>query len=191
MIERGSLEYYMSLWSKAHLKEDPLIKKKLMLCSSKVIANIKRYQFIQKETGVPWQLVAAIHGLEASFNFNACLHNGDPLGKKTTHVPAGLGPFFTWESSAIDVLQRKHVEKIKDWSIAQCLKFSEEFNGTGYLRKHQEINSPYLWSMTNLYTKGKYVADGKYDPEAISKQVGVAAVLLDFKANNALEIPMT
>lgn len=54
-MERGSLEYYMSLWSKAHLKDDALSKKKLMLDSSKILANIKRYQFIQKETGVPWQ----------------------------------------------------------------------------------------------------------------------------------------
>ena len=190
MMERGSLEYYMSLWSKAHLKDDALSKKKLMLYSSKILANIKRYQFIQKETGVPWQLIAAIHGLEASFRFDACLHNGDPLGVKTTHVPKGLGPFFTWEASAIDVLHRKHVEKIKDWSIPQCLKFAEAYNGTGYLRKHPEINSPYLWSFTNLYTKGKYVADGKYDSNAVSKQVGVAAVLLILKMDNLLDIPL-
>ena len=190
MTKRGSLKYYLELWTKAHLKDDPLSKKKLMLYSSKVIANIKRYQFIQKETGVPWQLVAAIHGLEASFNFNACLHNGDPLGKKTTHVPAGLGPFFTWESSAIDVLNRHHVDKIKHWSIPECLQFAEAFNGMGYLLKHTDVNSPYLWSMTNLYTKGKYVADGKYDPQAVSKQVGVAALFLDLKMQNLLDIPL-
>lgn len=189
-MERGSLEYYMSLWSKAHLKDDALSKKKLMLYSSKVLANIKRYQFIQKETGVPWQVVAGIHGLESSFNFNSYLHNGDKLGFVTTHVPKGIGPLFTWEASAIDVLHRRHVEKVKDWSIPQCLKFCEAYNGLGMLNKHQETNSPYLWSFTNLYTKGKYVADGKYDPEAISKQVGVAALFLDLKLKNLLDIPL-
>lgn len=191
MIERGSLEYYMFLWAKAHLKEDPLVKKKLMLYSSKVIANIKRYQFVQKETGVPWQLVAALHGLEASFRFDACLANGDPLNHVTTHVPAGRGPFLTWEASAIDELQRHHTDSISHWTIPLCLQFSERWNGLGYLKKHQEINSPYLWSMTNLYTKGKYVADGKYDPNAISKQVGVAALFLVLKSDNLLDIPLS
>ena len=191
MMERGSLEYYLYLWSKAQLNEEPLVKKKLMLYSSKVIANIKRYQFIQKETGVPWQVVAGIHGLEASFNFNSYLHNGDKLGIKTTHVPKGIGPLFTWEASAIDVLHRRHVEKIKHWSIPVCLKFCEAYNGLGVLNKHPETNSPYLWSFTNLYTKGKYVADGKYDPNAVSKQVGVAALFLVLKNDKLLDIPLS
>lgn len=190
MMERGSLEYYMSLWSKAHLKDDALSKKKLMLYSSKILANIKRYQFIQKETGVPWQLVAGIHGLEASFRFDACFANGDPLNKKTTHVPKGRGPFLTWEASAIDELQRHHTDAVSHWSIPLCLQFAERWNGLGHLRKHPDVNTPYLWSFTNLYTKGKYVADGKYDPEAISKQVGVAALFLDLKLKNLLDIPL-
>lgn len=190
MIERGSLEYYLYLWSKAQLNEGPLVKKKLMLYSSKVIANIKRYQFIQKETGVPWQLVAGIHGLESSFGFDACFANGDPLNKVTTHVPKGRGPFLTWEASAIDELRRHHTDAIHDWTIPVCLQFGERWNGSGYLNKHPDVNSPYLWSMTNLYTKGKYVADGKYDPEAISKQVGVAALFLDLKLKNLLDIPL-
>ncbi len=190
MMERGSLEYYMSLWSKAHLKDDALSKKKLMLYSSKILANIKRYQFIQKETGVPWQLVAGIHGLEASFRFDACFANGDPLNKVTTHVPKGRGPFLTWEASAIDELQRHHTDAIHHWTIPLCLQFAEKWNGLGHLRKHPDVNTPYLWSFTNLYTKGKYVADGKYDPEAISKQVGVAALFLDLKLKNLLDIPL-
>jgi lysozyme family protein len=34
-----------------------------------------------------------------------------------------------------------------------------------------------LWSFSNHYTKGKYVSDGKFDPEAVSQQVGSALVL--------------
>lgn len=191
MMERGSLEYYMSLWSKAHLKDDALSKKKLMLYSSKILANIKRYQFIQKETGVPWQLVAGIHGLEASFRFDACFANGDPLNKVTTHVPKGRGPFLTWEASAIDELQRHHTDAIHHWTIPLCLQFGERWNGLGHLRKHPDVNTPYLWSFTNLYTKGKYVADGKYDPNAVSKQVGVAALFLHLKQSNLLDIPFS
>ena len=39
------------------------------------------------------------------------------------------------------------------------------------------INSPYLWSYFNHYTKGKFVADHKYDPNAVSKQCGTAVML--------------
>lgn len=191
MIKRGSLEYYADLLSKAKLNSDDLSKKKMLLYRAKILANVKRYQFVQKETGVPWQLIAAIHGLEASFGFGACFANGDPLNKVTTHVPKGRGPFLTWEASAIDELKRHHTDAIDHWTIPLCLQFAERWNGLGHLQKHPDVNTPYLWSFTNLYKKGKYVADGKYDPNAVSKQVGVAAVLLDFKANNALEIPMT
>ena len=37
-----------------------------------------------------WFVIAAIHGLEASFNFRAHFHNGDfPLTARTRQVPAG------------------------------------------------------------------------------------------------------
>ena len=51
----------------------------------------------------------------------------------------------------------------------------EANNGFGYRRKG--INTPYLWSFTNHYRKGKYIADGKYSTEAVSKQVGAAILL--------------
>ena len=35
----------------------------------------------------------------------------------------------------------------------------------------------YLWSKTNHYSKGKYVYDGVYDPNAVSSQVGAMATL--------------
>jgi len=34
-----------------------------------------------------------------------------------------------------------------------------------------------LWSFSNHYTKGKYVKDGVFDPNAVSQQVGSALVL--------------
>jgi lysozyme family protein len=189
MIKRGSLEYYADLLSKAKLNSDDLSKKKMLLYRAKILANVKRYQFVQKETGVPWQLIAAIHGLEASFGFGACFANGDPLNKVTTHVPKGRGPFLTWEASAIDELKRHHTDAIDHWTIPLCLQFAERWNGLGVLNKHPGFYSAYLWSFTNLYKGGKYVADGVWDAKAISKQVGVAAVFLDLKQNNLLEIP--
>jgi peptidoglycan hydrolase-like protein with peptidoglycan-binding domain len=39
------------------------------------------------------------------------------------------------------------------------------------------VPSPYLWSFSNHYTRGKYVADGRFSPTAVSQQVGAAVLL--------------
>jgi len=39
------------------------------------------------------------------------------------------------------------------------------------------VKSPYLWSFSNHYLKGKYVADGKWDPNAVSQQAGAMVIL--------------
>ena len=61
----------------------------------------------------------------------------------------------------------------------------ERYNGTGYLRYHKNVPTPYLWSGSQHYVKGKYVSDGKWSSSAVSKQVG-AAVILKELANRGL-----
>jgi lysozyme family protein len=39
------------------------------------------------------------------------------------------------------------------------------------------IPSPYLWSGTTVYERGKYVADGRFSAIAVDKQIGCAAIL--------------
>jgi lysozyme family protein len=51
----------------------------------------------------------------------------------------------------------------------------ESFNGFGY-RRHG-LASPYLWSGTSLYLRGKYVSDGRFDPLALDGQLGCCAIL--------------
>lgn len=139
-----------------------------------------RYVAIAARAGVPWQFVAAIHGMEASFNFRAHLHNGDhPLNQRTRQVPAGRPlkwlPPSDWESSAMDALRLLGFTNQSDWSLPRTLYRLEAFNGFGYRRTGNP--SPYLWSFTTLYDRGKYVADGRYDPRARSQQCGTAAML--------------
>jgi lysozyme family protein len=139
-----------------------------------------RYVGIAGRAGVPWQFVAAIHGMEASFNFRAHLHNGDhPLQQRTRQVPAGRPlrwlPPSDWESSAMDALRLLGFTNQSDWSLPRTLHRLEAFNGFGYRRTGRP--SPYLWSFTTLYERGKYVADGRYDPRARSQQCGTAAML--------------
>jgi lysozyme family protein len=129
--------------------------------------------------GIPWMFIGVIHGMEGGFNFAAHLHNGDPLMARTVHVPAGRpmagSPPFTWRQSAVDALTLKGFHEVGDWSIPRMLHLLEKYNGFGY--RMRRAPTPYLWSFSNLYEKGKFVQDGRYDPEAVSKQCGAALML--------------
>lgn len=152
----------------------------------KIKAGQYRYEVIASVigNGIPWWFIGITHFMEAACNFALHLHCGDPLTARTIHVPkgrpkfdpaAGIGKPYTWEESALDVLHFTGYDEIQDWSIGNCLNLFERYNGLGY--KKRGVPSPYLWSFTNHYVAGKYVADGKYDPKAVSKQPGVAAIM--------------
>jgi len=129
--------------------------------------------------GIPWQFVGIVHGMEAGFDFSRHLHNGDPLTDRTRQVPAGRpatgNPPFTWRASAVDALMLKGLHQVPSWPLARVIYELERYNGFGY--RARALPTPYLWSFTNLYEKGKYVRDHEFDPEAVSKQCGAAAIL--------------
>jgi lysozyme family protein len=139
-----------------------------------------RYQRVGEQTGVPWYFIAVTHGLESSFNFRAHLHNGDfPLTARTRQVPAGRPsqwlPPSDWESSARDALRLLGYTGQKDWSLERTLYRLEAYNGFGY--RSLGVPTPYLWSFSNNYDRGKYVADGKFSYTAKSQQCGAAVML--------------
>lgn len=147
--------------------------------AEKVLGGKPRYEVVSAASGVPWWVIGTIHMMEGSCDFNTHLHNGDPLSARTVHVPAGRPPVgqppFTWEISAEDALQYEGFDKVKDWSIEHALYQLERFNGLGYM--HKNVNSPYLWSFSNQYEKGKFVKDGVFDANAVSQQVGAAPII--------------
>lgn len=139
-----------------------------------------RYASISDGTGVPWYFIAVCHALESSFNFRAHLHNGDfPLSARTRQVPAGRPtrwlPPSDWESSARDALKLLGFAGQKDWGLERTLYRLEAYNGFGY--RHYGVASPYLWSFSNHYARGKYVADRKWSSTAKSQQCGAAVML--------------
>lgn len=79
--------------------------------NKQLIGNATRYQSVAEQLGIPWFFIAAIHNMEASQNFKAHLHNGDPLTARTVQVPAGRpkkgNPPFSWEDSAADALMMR------------------------------------------------------------------------------------
>lgn len=163
-----------------------------------IISNKNRYVSVTNVTGVPWFMIGCIHSLECSSSFKLHLHNGDPLTDRTKNVPPGRPlkgkPPFSWEDSAIDALimkikggwPQKDFENIKNDDIISMLYLMELYNGMGYRHYHPEVKTPYLWAGSNNYTRGKYVADGEFDPNAKSGQIGAAILLKIMKEKNVM-----
>lgn len=144
-----------------------------------ILAGRKQYEMVETKIKVPWYFTGIVHCLEGRVNFETHLHNGDPLTARTKNVPSDRprpgSPPFTWQQSAIDALQIKKLDAWTDWSIPGLLFQFERYNGFGY--RPRGINSPYLWSFSNHYVKGKFVQDGIYNENAVSKQTGAAVLL--------------
>jgi lysozyme family protein len=147
--------------------------------AARIAQNRARYQALGDPVGIPWFVIGVIHSLEASLNFGRHLHNGDSLQQRTKNVPRGRplvgDPPFTWEFSAKDALDCDHLYQKTDWGVAGTLDTLEAYNGLGY--RNKGVPSPYLWSFSNHYEKGRYVSDNNYDPESVSEQCGAAVLL--------------
>jgi lysozyme family protein len=141
--------------------------------------NEDRWLPAAQEVCCPWYFVGLIHYMEGAMDFRAHLHNGDPLTERTVQVPENRPPVWNppsdWTSSAIDSLTLEGFANQADWSIARILYRFERNNGFGSRRNG--IYTPYLWSFSNHYSRGKFVADRVWDPDAVSKQVGCAVIL--------------
>jgi lysozyme family protein len=144
-----------------------------------VAPNAKqRYQTVSLKTGVPWFAIAVIHERESSQDWTGSLAQGDPWNRVSVHVPAGRGPFRSWEEAATDALVNcaPYVARKRDWSIGGTLTLLEQYNGLGYASRGRP--SPYIWSGTDQYVSGKYVRDGVYEPDAVDQQLGCAGLLM-------------
>jgi lysozyme family protein len=160
---------------------DPARARAVDALASRIAGASERYDAVGRPLGIPWQLIGIIHCMEASLDFRTHLHNGDPLTARTRQVPKGRpqegSPPFAWEVSATDALRLANLDRWSDWSVPGILYRLEAYNGFGYRTRHPEVLSPYLWSWSNQYTSGKYVADGTWSPTAVSKQCGAAVLL--------------
>jgi lysozyme family protein len=138
------------------------------------------YVKLYKATGVPPQVTAVIHERESSGDLKGVLHNGEAIigtGKKTKLVPAGHGPFNSFFDAGVDAYRKEGLDRF-DWKAggpARVAYALEKFNGFGY-RKHG-IPSPYLWSGTQHYVRGKYIRDGVFSRTHVDTQLGGMTLL--------------
>jgi lysozyme family protein len=147
------------------------------------VAILKKYQPRYEKVGGPlgilWHFIGVCYAMEAGFNFRTHLHNGDPLTARTVQVPpirpAVGNPPNDWEGSAADAMLYEKFSAQQDWSLERTLYRWEQYNGWGYRGR---VNSPYLWSFSNQYAKGKYVRDSVWDANAVSQQCGAVTMLM-------------
>lgn len=179
-------KHHEKLWDTAEIKASQVFR--IDKSISLYLESEKRYKSIEKmrNGGVPAAIVFVLHGRESTWNWNKHLHEGSPLTNKTRNIPKNRPNFppanghtYTFEESAEDALYKlKDLESI-NWSRCDDALFTiEKYNGLGYFWKKPRVNSPYLWSGTNHYTKGKYTRDRYYDPNFVDKQLGTCAILL-------------
>jgi len=139
---------------------------------------------------VPWWFIAIIS--EREYGGPPCwdrqLGQGDPLAHVSIHDPAGRGPFLdhegdttpgndAWTRCCLDALVdcAPHAAKWLDWTAGGTLTLFEEYNGLGYAARG--VPSAYVWSGTDQYVSGKYVADHVYRDNVIDVQEGCAPIL--------------
>lgn len=172
---------YAELWRHMQVRPDRIAAVERI---ARRLVDLKpRYETVAQATGVPWAVIAVLHQRESDADFATHLHNGDPLSARTRHVPSGRpehgDPPFTWEDSAIDALTMPDhaLHLVKEWTIERAAYEIEKYNGFGYRDHHPDVKSPYLWSFSTNYERGKYVADGRFDAGAADQQCGTMPIL--------------
>lgn len=138
--------------------------------AKRLLASIDRYKAVSSKTGVPALFIAAAHQRESGAKFDTYLGNGQPLGRVTTIVPKGRGPFPSWEAGALDALKLHDLHMVGAWTIERVCYELERWNGWGYRGKG--VRSPYLWGASNHQQAGKYIRDGVWDPSVVDVQIG-------------------
>lgn len=126
-------EEYTRLWKSCFVL--PAWDKEATNSALKAIESKHRYDVVSAKTGAPWYFIAAIHYRECSFSWSGCLHNGDPWDQVTVDVPAGRGPWNSWEDAAVDAIM--YEAGISDWDmtkwdIGRVFWRLEAYNGFGY-----------------------------------------------------------
>jgi lysozyme family protein len=171
---------FAKLWASCEI--DPKRVKDVAVTVARLRKNLPTYERIGHLANCSWWVPALLHYRESSkLTLDVYLHNGQKLGVKTTIKPKGI--LFRKDQfveAAVDALKRHGLFFVT--SPVVFLPFAEKYNGLGYRKRVGDKGrielSPYIWAATNHHDEtSKYTHDGKYDPRAVEKQLGVAAIL--------------
>lgn len=195
-LAKGAVPDQEARWQAA--RPDPHFSIALDLEVARFQRNMNRYQAIttMRSNGVPAAIIYCLHQRESSGNFLCHPHEGSPLTQRTRYVPKGrlpnVSPPYTFNQSAEDAYYVCDRLDLVPWKNRQAaLQGIESFNGLGYQKFHPDVPSPYLWSGTTIYSRGKYTGDGRFDITARDKQLGCAAILKRLEQQGLFKWPGT
>lgn len=131
----------------------------------------EKYQAIADQTDLPLMLIAAIHHREYGGNLNYSMTNGSEIGKANFVADAvkTIKSSGRWKAFHNAIGMGKGTR-----NLLAMLQYAELWNGTG-CADNGRINA-YLYSGTNIYTKGKYLNSG-WSPNFEDRQAGVLCLL--------------
>jgi len=144
---------------------------------------------------VPWWFIAIVSEREYGGppHWDRQLGQGDPLNQPSRHVPRNMGPYLPklgdttpgndpWTRCCVEVLLNSapFAGKWQTWTVGGTLTLFEEYNGLGYAARG--IPSAYVWSGSDQYVSGKYIADGVFSATAVDVQEGCAPLLATMMA---------
>lgn len=175
LIQENAARWVKMKLDPARIAQFDAVARRLCLPAAK-----DRYVSISTDTHVPWWVVAVIHEREAAQQFDKQLGQGDPLNEVSKHDPKGRGPFCglnPFYAAAVDALTNcgPYAAKWVDWSVGGTLTLLEEYNGLGYAER--SVPSAYVWSGSDQYVTGKYVADHVYRENVRDVQLGCAPLI--------------
>lgn len=180
-------------WAAMHIKADRLAefdRTAHRLCAPE---NKVRFQGVTDRLGglgyspVPWWFIAICAEREYGGppRWNKQLAQGDPLDQVSHNDPGGRGPFLdhpgdktpgydAWTRGCLDALVDcgPYAAKWTDWSIGGILTLWEEYNGVGYALRG--VPSAYVFSGSDQYESGKFIADHVYSAGTKDVQEGCA-----------------
>lgn len=183
-------------WSVMHMKADKIPafhSIAIKLCDPVAKARYQGVTIALQKAGyypIPWWFIAVASEREYGGppHWDKQLAQGDALNEVSRNVPSGRGPFLThagdvtpgndaWTRGCLDALIdcAPYAAKWTVWTIGGILTLWEEYNGLGYAA--MGVPSAYVWSGTDQYQSGKYVADHVYRANVVDVQEGCAPIL--------------
>jgi len=144
--------------------------------ASMILKYRDRFEEVSKINGVPVVFMGPSFYREATLDFRKNPAQGWWLSSKSKIIPHN-GPFPDWKSAALAAYSLNGLDRVgaENWTWELICFYGEMFNGFGYRDNHQ-MHTPYLWGGTNIQTKGKYVEDGKFDPDVMDTQLGIIPI---------------
>lgn len=143
-----------------------------------LLPKMALYQEEQARCGVPAALLAALDQREDDASPECAIGQGNRWDRISTNVPRGKGPWPSKIDADLFYIAYDHLNDMEGqpswtWPLV-CFK-GEAWNGFG--PRDHGIRTGYLWAGTNLYVRGKYVADGQWDAAYVDTQLGIIPVM--------------